>query len=323
MSPGIAGDGDGARAPTRPRPYGFEGGNEPVAILMRHHDVADDDVGDVALDALQRLTGRGGHRDTRTGQLQHVVKERARQSLVVHDQHVHTVEQPHGFLGADHGHSPCGAHSGGPAAGTLRQEPRHDDIVAWTATWPRPPSGVATSWTDSLSQRGHEPTAPGESLAERGSGRQTVAVNDCCEVTADLTGRQRRVLQIILWLNVAMFLAEATAGVLAHSTALLADSADMAGDALVYGFSLYVVARGAVWKGRAALLKGVVMAMFGAGVLVEVSLKVVTGSIPAAGAMGAVGALALAVNLTCLVLLWPRRRDDVNMRSVWTCSLND
>jgi cation diffusion facilitator family transporter len=150
-----------------------------------------------------------------------------------------------------------------------------------------------------------------------------VAVNDCCEVTADLTGRQRRVLQIILWLNVAMFLVEATAGVLAQSTALLADSADMAGDALVYGFSLYVVARGAVWKRRAALLKGVVMAAFGAGVLLEVSFKVLTGSIPAAGAMGAIGALALAVNVTCLALLWPRRRDDLNMRSVWTCSLND
>jgi Co/Zn/Cd efflux system component len=43
-----------------------------------------------------------------------------------------------------------------------------------------------------------------------------------------------------LWINVAMFLAEAIAGVLTSSTALLADSVDMLGDAIVYGFSLYV-----------------------------------------------------------------------------------
>jgi hypothetical protein len=29
----------------------------------------------------------------------------------------------------------------------------------------------------------------------------------------------------------------------------------MLGDAIVYGFSLYVIERGAVWKARAALLK--------------------------------------------------------------------
>jgi len=111
--------------------------------------------------------------------------------------------------------------------------------------------------------------------------------------------------------------------VLAHSTALLADSVDMLGDAIVYGFSLYVVARGEVWKARGALLKGVIMAVFGAGVLIEVVVKLIGGVVPEAGTMGAIGALALSANLVCLSLLWPRRTDDVNMRSAWTCSLND
>ena len=74
---------------------------------------------------------------------------------------------------------------------------------------------------------------------------------------------------MVLAINLAMFLVELVAGLLAHSTALLADSADMLGDAIVYGFSLYVIARGAVWQGRAALLKGFIMAAFGVGVLVE------------------------------------------------------
>jgi Co/Zn/Cd efflux system component len=148
-------------------------------------------------------------------------------------------------------------------------------------------------------------------------------MTDCCEITADFTGRQRRVLQVVLWINVAMFLVESTAGLLAHSTALLADSVDMLGDAIVYSFSLYVVARGRVWQARGALLKGVIMAAFGAGVLAEVVRKLVGGVVPVAEAMGAIGALALTANVVCLALLWPRRGDDVNMRSAWTCSLND
>ena len=50
-------------------------------------------------------------------------------------------------------------------------------------------------------------------------------MKDCCEITADFTERQRRVLRVVLWINVAMFLVESTAGLLAHSTALLAIAA--------------------------------------------------------------------------------------------------
>lgn len=127
----------------------------------------------------------------------------------------------------------------------------------------------------------------------------------------------------MLVVNVVMFCAEAVAGVLAHSTALLADSVDMLGDAIVYGFSLYVIRRGVVWQARAAMLKGVVMAVFGAGVLAQVIWKLVAGVGPDAGIMTAVGFVALAANVACLALLWPRRADDINMRSAWLCSRND
>src|SRR5438034_1757599 len=124
-------------------------------------------------------------------------------------------------------------------------------------------------------------------------------MKDCCEVTADYTARQRRVLRVVLWINIVMFLVEATAGLLAHSTALFADSVDMLGDAIVYGFSLYVISRGLFWQARAALLKGVIMAAFGIGVLVQVGVKVARGLTPTVEVMGAVGALAFAANLLC------------------------
>ncbi|PYN92839.1 MAG: cation transporter [Candidatus Rokuibacteriota bacterium] len=120
-----------------------------------------------------------------------------------------------------------------------------------------------------------------------------------------------------------MFVAEGVAGLLAHSTALLADSADMLGDAIVYGFSLYAVGRGARWQGRAALLKGGIMAFFGLGVLGEAGVKLAEGLVPTAPLMGGMGLLALAVNTCVLGFLWRHRGDDVNMRSAWLCSRND
>jgi Co/Zn/Cd efflux system component len=147
-------------------------------------------------------------------------------------------------------------------------------------------------------------------------------MKDCCEV-ADVPRGQRRALQVVLAINVAMFLVESVAGWLAHSTALLADSVDMLGDALVYGVSLYVVARGSVWAARAAILKGGIMAVFGVLVVGEVVVKLAGGVVAIAGAMGGVGLLALIANSLCLAILWRRRGDDINMRSVWICSRND
>ena len=147
-------------------------------------------------------------------------------------------------------------------------------------------------------------------------------MDECCAVH-EVPGRQRRVLLVVLWINVAMFVVESVAGLLAHSTALLADSVDMLGDAIVYGFSLYVINRGDVWKARAALLKGVIMAIFGAAVLAQVGVKLLHSLSPAAEVMGGIGVLALGANLVCLGLLWQRREDDINMRSAWVCSRND
>ena len=147
-------------------------------------------------------------------------------------------------------------------------------------------------------------------------------MKDCCEVHP-VHNRQRRVLRVVLAINAAMFLVEMVAGVMAQSTALLADSADMLGDTIVYGFSLYVIARGPVWQARAALLKGVIMAAFGVGILVEVGTKLARGVTPSADLMSGIGLLALAANASVLVFLWRHRADDLNMRSVWLCSRND
>lgn len=145
---------------------------------------------------------------------------------------------------------------------------------------------------------------------------------ECCTLDA-LERRQRTTLRTVLGINAAMFAVELTAGLAAGSSALLADSLDMLGDALAYGATLYAVGRGARWKAWAALIKGVLMWSFGAFVLAETVLGIVSAQIPHHRTMGAIALLALLANALCLGLLWRHRSDDLNMRSVWLCSRND
>lgn len=143
-----------------------------------------------------------------------------------------------------------------------------------------------------------------------------------CEVTA-LRESHGRVLWIVLIINSAMFLVEGAAGIVAHSTSLLADALDMLGDALVYGFSLFVLARSARWQAGAALAKGAFMLVFGFGVLMEAIYKIFHPVMPGVATMGIVGGLALAANLVCFFLLYRHRGDNLNMSSTWLCSRND
>ncbi|WP_435171687.1 cation transporter [Falsirhodobacter sp. 1013] len=130
-------------------------------------------------------------------------------------------------------------------------------------------------------------------------------------------------LWIALAINAGMFIAEIAAGVLAGSAALQADALDFFADAANYAISLAVLGMTLRWRAGAALLKGASMGVFGLWVMGTVVWHAVHGSVPHAPTMGAVGALALVMNLICLVLLTAFRDGDANMRSVWICSRND
>jgi Co/Zn/Cd efflux system component len=134
---------------------------------------------------------------------------------------------------------------------------------------------------------------------------------------------QKRVLQIVLAINAIMFVIEFGAGVVAGSAALIADSVDMFGDALVYGLSIYALARRDRWKAGAAMAMGVFILLFGLAILVDIVIKISSGVPPSSTLMLIFGAVALAANLACLRLLWRFRAHDVNMSSTFECSRND
>jgi Co/Zn/Cd efflux system component len=150
---------------------------------------------------------------------------------------------------------------------------------------------------------------------------------DCCSdkecVIEALQARQSSTLRIVLAINAAMFVVVLAAGLLAGSTALLADSLDNLGDALTYGLSLYAVSRGARSKAKVALFKGGLILAAGLFVLGQVIYGVLHPGVPVFELMGVVSLMSLAANGVCLGLLWKHRAEDVNMSSVWECSRND
>jgi len=151
----------------------------------------------------------------------------------------------------------------------------------------------------------------------------TVINEHCgCEVTVK-SQRERHILIIVLILNACMFVAEFGAGILSHSTALLADSLDMFADAFVYGLSLFALGRDQIWRNHAALANGILQLLIGLGIAMEAVNKLSIETIPVADIMGIFGILALVINTVCFVLLKQFRDGDINLRAVWICSRND
>lgn len=137
------------------------------------------------------------------------------------------------------------------------------------------------------------------------------------------TPHYRRVLWVALALNAAMFAVEIAGGLAARSTALLADAIDFAGDAANYGLSLAVLGMSLRHRAAAALVKAASMGLFGLLVLARAGQAAAEGLPPEPLTMGAIGGLALAVNVGVALLLYRFRDGDANRRSVWLCTRND
>ena len=151
----------------------------------------------------------------------------------------------------------------------------------------------------------------------------------CCEskgVELEKLAReaeQRRVLVVVLIINLGMFFVEFGAGLVAGSAALMADATDMLADAFVFGLSLYAVARSDRWKAGVATFKGALILVLGLGILVNVAVKIQSGVPPSSSMMLIFGGAALVANIVSVVLLWRFRAQDVNMASTFECSRND
>ena len=134
---------------------------------------------------------------------------------------------------------------------------------------------------------------------------------------------QRRILAVVLALNLLLVALLTAAGVSADSSGLIANALDNASDSAVYVISLFAVNRSPTWKRAAATASGVLLLLFAAGVLADAARRYVVGSEPVGPMMMGASAVAAAVNLLCLVLLRRLGRSDVNLRAAETFSAND
>lgn len=152
---------------------------------------------------------------------------------------------------------------------------------------------------------------------------QSGSLDQALALSRDRDAAEAKVLIWLLLINGFMFFFELTLGIVAQSTALIADAIDMFADAAVYGLALFAVGRSAQLKLRAAHMAGWLQMILAFGVLIEVIRRFVYGSEPVSVLMMSVGTLALIANVTCLLLIHRQRNSGVHMKASWIFSAVD
>ncbi len=150
-------------------------------------------------------------------------------------------------------------------------------------------------------------------------------MSECCgQKSFDGTSRAyRRALVAVTAINAIMFVTELSAGYVANSQALKADALDFGGDAATYTISLAVIGMSVSVRSIASLLKAGLLAIIAIFILISTLVRVFADQAPEAVTMSVIGVLALAANLSSVLILLQWRSGDSNVRSVWLCSRND
>jgi Co/Zn/Cd efflux system component/copper chaperone CopZ len=147
--------------------------------------------------------------------------------------------------------------------------------------------------------------------------------DDALPDLSHVTPAYRRALWIVVLLNVGYGVAELIGGFLARSQAVKADALDFLGDGLISFLGLVALTWSARLRARAALLQGFFLAALGLGVVGVTIYRVFVQQAPEAPLMGALGLVALVINVAAVLVLLPHRGGDANMRAVWLFSRND
>jgi cation diffusion facilitator family transporter len=136
--------------------------------------------------------------------------------------------------------------------------------------------------------------------------------------------RQRRALLLALLVNLSVLGFEVWGGITAKSEAILADAVHLFSHVLVILLSLAVLQKGALWKKRAALVKGALVFGLGLSIFIEALHALLDPNhLPEHVTMSAVALAALAGNIATLWIMASHRNEDLNMRSAWVCSQAD
>jgi len=133
----------------------------------------------------------------------------------------------------------------------------------------------------------------------------------------------RRALWIVVLLNLGFGLIEIVGGFLADSQALKADALDFIGDGSISLLGLIALGWTARARSQVALAQGIFLATLGVGVIAFALWRAMNAVAPEAELMGAIGIVALIVNVTAALVLARFRTGDANVTAIWLFSRND
>ena len=133
----------------------------------------------------------------------------------------------------------------------------------------------------------------------------------------DNSDPQPRILYIALSLNLAMFAIGLAAGLVAHSSALIADSLDMLADGAAYAIALVAQQRGPDFRVGAARASGFILTALGCAVLADVVRRGFVGASPEGTIMTVIACLSLATNLFVFRKLGAIKEEGVHLRAAW------
>jgi Co/Zn/Cd efflux system component len=154
----------------------------------------------------------------------------------------------------------------------------------------------------------------------------TATTNSCgCNgepVRAQHDPAYRRALLTVVVLSLGFGAGELLNGFIADSQALKADSLDFLGDGTISLLGLLAL----MWSARARagpLTQGAFLGFLGFGVIAFAIWRALNATAPDAELMGAIGVIALIVNVGSALLLSRFREGDANVRAIWLFSRND
>lgn len=133
----------------------------------------------------------------------------------------------------------------------------------------------------------------------------------------------RRILAIVIAINLVGFVALGVGSWVARSAALSANTLDFAGDAATYALSLWAIGKSARVRSGAALIKSASLALMAVAIIGLAAWRAATRASPEGEAISGLGLFGAAANLVAALLLVRYREGDANVRSVWLCTRND
>jgi len=137
----------------------------------------------------------------------------------------------------------------------------------------------------------------------------------------DKLGRNALIIAFVI--NLIMLTADLTYGLMMNSAALLSDAANNSGDVFILGTSLLVLSSGTIVKNRLALIKGVIMSVFGIWAFYHVYLGLIGESQLSGGVVTAVGVLSFIGNTSVALMMHRHHHKDINFKSAFICCRND